>query len=131
MGSSVVLEHAARRTVILSGTVAQFNAAFNVQLQQLQHDSCSYRGRTGSIELPSSLDGIVEAVWVSTTGRRRRRTSGFDRRRAPRPLSRRRRSRRCTAFPPAPVSASAWPLIELGGGYRPADLKHLFSRASA
>ncbi len=49
-------------TVMLSGTVAQFNAAFNVQLQRMQHDSCSYRGRTGSIELPSSLEGVVEAV---------------------------------------------------------------------
>jgi kumamolisin len=61
-GLVVVLEHAARRTVILSGTVAQFNAAFNVQLQRMQHDSCSYRGRSGSIELPSSLHGVVEAV---------------------------------------------------------------------
>ncbi len=47
---------------MLSGTVAQFNAAFNVQLQRMQHDSCSYRGRTGSIQLPSSLEGVVEAV---------------------------------------------------------------------
>ena len=45
-GISVVLEHAARRTVILSGTVAQFSTAFKVQLQQMQHDSCSYRGRS-------------------------------------------------------------------------------------
>src|SRR5450432_464188 len=61
-GLAVVMEHAARRTVILSGTVAQFNAAFTVQLQLVQHASCSYRGRTGSIQLPSSLDGIIEAV---------------------------------------------------------------------
>jgi len=54
-GLSVVQEHAARRTVVLQGTVAQFNAAFQVQLQQMQHDSCSYRGRTGSIALPSAL----------------------------------------------------------------------------
>src|ERR1700727_13166 len=32
-----VVEHAARRTVVLSGTVAQFNADFNVQLQRMQH----------------------------------------------------------------------------------------------
>ncbi len=61
-GLAVVLEHAARRTVVLSGTVAQFNAAFHVQLQRMRHASCSYRGRTGSIQLPSSLDGVVEAV---------------------------------------------------------------------
>src|SRR5258708_29031807 len=60
-GLAVVLENVARRSVILSGTVAQFNAAFQVQLQQMRHGTCSYRGRTGGIELPSSLTGIVEA----------------------------------------------------------------------
>ena len=59
---AIVQEHAGRRTVVLSGTVAQFSAAFNVQLQRMQHDGGSYRGRTGSIELPVNLDGIVEAV---------------------------------------------------------------------
>ena len=51
-GLKVVLQHAARRTVVLSGTVAQFSAAFNVELQLMRHDSCSYRGRTGCIHLP-------------------------------------------------------------------------------
>src|ERR1700744_5188912 len=41
-GLSVVQEHAGRRTVVLSGTVAQFNAAFGVQLQMMEHDSCCY-----------------------------------------------------------------------------------------
>src|SRR5271156_5543662 len=36
-GLAVVQEHAGRRTVLLSGTVAQFNAAFNVRLQQMAH----------------------------------------------------------------------------------------------
>jgi kumamolisin len=39
-GLGVVQEHAGRRTVVLSGTVAQFSAAFNVQLQRMEHDSC-------------------------------------------------------------------------------------------
>ena len=30
-------------------SVAQCNAAFHVQLQQMKHDSCSYRGRVGGI----------------------------------------------------------------------------------
>src|SRR6476620_1292430 len=37
-GLAVVQEDAARRTVILAGTVAQFNAAFGVDLQQFEHD---------------------------------------------------------------------------------------------
>src|SRR6266851_7661061 len=34
-GLIVCQEHAARRTVVLSGTVEQFNAAFSVQLQKM------------------------------------------------------------------------------------------------
>src|ERR1700722_8925869 len=36
-GLSVVQEHAARRTVILSGTVAQVTAAFGIQLHHMSH----------------------------------------------------------------------------------------------
>ena len=35
-GLAVVQEHAGRRTVVLSGTVAQFNAAFGVDLQRFR-----------------------------------------------------------------------------------------------
>jgi len=61
-GLTVVQEQAPRRTVILSGTVAQFSAAFSVQLQQYEHPDGSYRGRTGAVRLPAELDGIIEAV---------------------------------------------------------------------
>ena len=125
-GLIVVLEHAARRTVVLSGTVAQFNAAFNVQLQRMQHDSCSYRGRTGSIELPSSLDGVIEAVL------------GLDSRpQAEAHFRVRPAASAATAFSPTQVaSLYGFPgstglgqcvaLIELGGGFRPADLDTYF-----
>ena len=52
----------ARRTVVLSGTVAQFNAAFGVDLQRFEHPGGSYRGRTGNVHLPDELAGRVEAV---------------------------------------------------------------------
>jgi hypothetical protein len=42
-------KHAARRTVILAGTVAQFSSAFRVELHQYEHDGGSYRGRTGLV----------------------------------------------------------------------------------
>jgi kumamolisin len=125
-GLTVVQEHAARRTVVVSGTVAQFNAAFQVQLQQMQHDSCSYRGRTGSIALPTSLDGVVEAVL------------GLDSRPQAAPHFRiRPAASRATSFtPPQVASLYGYPsgtgsgqcvaLIELGGGFRPADLHTYF-----
>jgi kumamolisin len=62
-GLGVRLEHAGRRTIILTGTVAQFSAAFAVRLQKMRHESgLIYRGRTGTILLPSELGDIVEAV---------------------------------------------------------------------
>jgi kumamolisin len=125
-GLVVVLEHAARRTVVLSGTVAQFNKAFNVQLQRMQHDTCSYRGRAGSIELPSSLDGVIEAVL------------GLDSRpQAEAHFRVRPAASVATSFtPPQVASLYGFPagtglgqcvaLIELGGGFRPADLATYF-----
>ncbi len=61
-GLAVVQEDAARRTVILSGTVAQFSAALGIQLQRFTHAGGTYRGRTGPIHLPVELDGIVVAI---------------------------------------------------------------------
>jgi kumamolisin len=125
-GLKVVLEHAARRTVVLSGTVAQFNVAFNVQLQRMQHDSCTYRGRTGNIELPSSLDGVIEAVL------------GLDSRpQAEAHFRVRPAASTASSFTPTQVaSLYGFPastglgqcvaLIELGGGFRPADLDTYF-----
>jgi kumamolisin len=125
-GLVVVLEHAARRTVVLSGTVAQFNAAFKVRLQRMQHDSCSYRGRTGSIELPSSLQGVVEAVL------------GLDSRpQAAAHFRVRPAASAAASFTPTQIAAlygfpagtgagQCVALIELGGGFRPADLDTYF-----
>jgi kumamolisin len=125
-GLSVVLEHAGRRTVVLSGTVAQFNAAFGVQLQHMQHASCSYRGRTGSIQLPASLDGVVEAVL------------GLDSRpQAAAHFRVRPAASAATSFTPTQIATlygfpagtglgQCVALIELGGGFRPADLDAYF-----
>ncbi|HEX3915509.1 MAG TPA: S53 family peptidase [Steroidobacteraceae bacterium] len=125
-GLAVVLEHVARRTVMLSGTVAQVNAAFNVQLKQMQHESCSYRGRTGAIQLPQALEGIVEAVL------------GLDSRPQAMPHFRiRPAASSATSFTPTQIAAlygfpastglgQCLGVIELGGGFRPADLDAYF-----
>jgi kumamolisin len=123
---SVVQEHAGRRTLILSGTVAQFCAAFHVKLHQYEHAGGSYRGRTGAIELPSELQGVVEAVL------------GLDNRAQARTHFRIRPAMSsATSYTPIQVAALyGYPagsgegecvaLIELGGGYRPADLTTYF-----
>src|SRR5207248_10236865 len=55
-GLAVVAEHAGRRHVVLSGTVAQFNDAFSVELEEFEHSGGSYRGRIGAVHLPDELN---------------------------------------------------------------------------
>jgi kumamolisin len=135
-GLSVVQEHPGRRTVVLSGTVAQFNAAFGVDLQRFEYRGGSYRGRVGSVQLPDELHGLVEAVL------------GLDNRPVARPHFRARRSLgnvhwhadadSATSFtPPQIASLYNFPagtgqgecvaIIELGGGDRTADLSTYFA----
>ncbi|HTR18227.1 MAG TPA: S53 family peptidase [Acetobacteraceae bacterium] len=135
-GLSVVQEDAARRTMVLSGTVAQFNAAFGVDLQQFEHAGGSYRGRVGGVQLPDELQGRVEAVL------------GLDDRPAARPHFRVRPSpgnvhwheaaggatsftppqlASLYNFPPGTGQGECVGIIELGGGERTADLQAYFS----
>jgi kumamolisin len=135
-GLAVVQEDAARRTVVLSGTVAQFNEAFGVDLQRFEHDGGSYRGRTGPVHLPDELNGVVEAVL------------GLDNRPQARPQFRPRPAygnvrwrplqTASTSFTPVALASlydfpqatgqgQCIAIIELGGGYRIADLNAYFS----
>jgi kumamolisin len=126
-GLAVEQEDAARRTVVLSGTVAQFSAAFNVQLHQMSHAGRSYRGRTGAILVPADLDGIVEAVL------------GLDSRPQASPHFRIRRPAASGAVSYTPIqvaTAYGFPngtgqgqcvaIIELGGGFQLTDLDTYF-----
>src|SRR5258706_15586316 len=61
-GLAVEQEDAARRTVVLSGTAAQFCAAFPGQLRQMSHPRGSDPGPQGAILLPRHLAGIVEGL---------------------------------------------------------------------
>jgi kumamolisin len=132
-GLTVVQEHPARRTVVLAGTVAQFNRAFGVDLEQFEHEGGSYRGRRGPISLPDELHGKVEGVF------------GLDDRPQARPHFRNRpqvnvhwRATSASFTPIQLASLYSFPsgtgqgqcigIIELGGGYRPADLKTYFSK---
>ena len=61
-GLTVVEASLPRRTVKLSGRIADMSKAFGVKLQRYKAGSISYRGRTGSITIPSKLNGIIERV---------------------------------------------------------------------
>jgi kumamolisin len=135
-GLAVVQEHPARRTLVLTGTVAQFNDAFGVELRHYSHPGGTYRGRSGPVHIPAELDGLIEAVL------------GLDNRPQARPhfrmktagASRRSRPARAGAqlftplqlaslydFPPGDGKGQCIALIELGGGYRPQDIQSYFA----
>jgi kumamolisin len=126
---------AARRTVILSGTVTAMNEAFGVELKEYDHPTGKYRGRTGAIHLPTELHDIVEGVF------------GLDNRPQAKPHFRRRRgvagaraeSVNLSYTPPQVAALYDFPtgvdgageciaLIELGGGYKTADLSSYWSQ---
>ena len=62
---SVAEASAAERRVVLSGTVANFSKAFDVELKRYEHTGGSYRGHTGSVHLPAEIANIVQGrVWT-------------------------------------------------------------------
>jgi kumamolisin len=131
---------ALRRTVKLTGTAAQMQKAFGVTLEQKMIAGVEYRVREGGIHLPASLLGWVEAVL------------GLDNRPQAKPHFRVRRARAdgvavsaaeakeaaaLSYTPPQVAEAYQFPagasgagqtigIIELGGGYRQADLTAYF-----
>jgi kumamolisin len=126
---------AARRTVILSGTVAAMNEAFGVELKEYDHPTGTYRGRTGAIHLPAELHDVVEGVF------------GLDNRPQAKPHFRRQRgvagaraaSVNLSYTPPQVAALYDFPtgvngageciaLIELGGGYKTSDLSSYWSQ---
>jgi kumamolisin len=72
-GLTVDETSAARRTVVVSGTVAQFNRAFDVTLQNYEHEversprsgrqTETYRGHDGFIHVPADLVEIIVGVF--------------------------------------------------------------------
>jgi len=72
-GLTVVDSNAARRSVIVRGTVAQMSEAFHVQLRRYRHSvkarsyeapqTEEFRGREGAVYVPDALHGIIEGVF--------------------------------------------------------------------
>lgn len=124
----------AKHSVTLTGTVANFSRAFDVELLNYEHPNGSYRGRTGPLSIPTELDGIVTAVM------------GLDNRPQAHPHFRVRRSASAAPtrkqlpagtftpvqvgqiydFPNANGSGQCIAIIELGGGFKARDVQSYF-----
>jgi len=125
----------AERTIVLEGRLGDLLSAFPAQVAMYRHPSGTYRGREGELRIPKALSGIVTGVF------------GFD----TRPLRRGRR-KRTSADGPGGLngvaatefakrydfpdrfegehldgSGETLAIIELGGGYRDADLHKYFA----
>lgn len=119
--------------VVLSGTIQQFEAAFSVKLERFEHKSIGqYRGRSGPIALPDDLGDAVTAVL------------GLDSRPQARPHFRLRppfkparggaagvtftpiQLASLYGFPAGDGAGQCIAIIELGGGYRAADIQQYF-----
>ena len=121
-----------RRTVILAGTVANFQHAFDVELRHYSAAGFTYRGRVGTIGIPTDLADIVEGVFGLDDRPIARAKFRVDDGEAPRVTA-------GTFDPPQVAKAYNFPtgvtgagqcigIIELGGGYKPKDLQTFFHR---
>ncbi|HTC23001.1 MAG TPA: protease pro-enzyme activation domain-containing protein, partial [Gemmatimonadales bacterium] len=133
-GLDVTEISAARRSVVLSGTVAAFSDAFGVALERYVHPGGTYRGRTGPVHVPAALADVVQGVF------------GLDDRPQAKPHNRRRNDApgaqphaagtsytplevaRLYNFPNGDGRGQCIGIIELGGGYRAAELKSYFAQ---
>ena len=123
-----------RRTVKLQGTAENMAKAFEVSFERYEHQGRRYRAREGVIQVPTELAGSVEAVM------------GLDDRPQAVPHFRRfgengpgaaaaqgvsytpRQVAQLYQFPTDVDGAGETiGILELGGGYRPADLQKYFS----
>jgi len=126
-GLTVVESSIPRRTIVLSGTVAQMNAALMVDLKHYQTATETYRGFEGNISIPEDLSDIVEEV------------HGLDNRQVSRPMIRAHATGQSTTplTPPQVASLYKFPtnkatgqtiaILEFGGGYKTTDIQNYFN----
>jgi kumamolisin len=126
-GLTVVSTDAARRSVMITGTVAAVSTAFGTTLHHYDCAGTSFRARTGMLMIPKDLEGIVTGVF------------GLDERPQARAQFRTRPASAAAvsytplqvgalyAFPPGDGAGQTIALIELGGGFVQSDLDTYFS----
>jgi kumamolisin len=136
-GLRVKEENPARRSVVLAGTVEAFSRAFETRLERYEHPTKGYyRGRTGTLTIPTELAPAIEGVF------------GLDNRPQAKPHFRIRpkatgklqpHAQQASYDPTQVAQAYDFPtgltgsnqsiaLLELGGGFKPADLTAFFGK---
>ncbi|HTY02205.1 MAG TPA: protease pro-enzyme activation domain-containing protein, partial [Rhodocyclaceae bacterium] len=136
-GLVVVESSVARRSVFLSGTAAQFAAAFGTKIEHYEFEGGTYRGRTGALTVPGELADIVEGVFGIDD--RPVAKPHFQRFRQTPSIGIRAHAAASSFTPPQLAKLYDFPtgldgtgqciaIIELGGGYRTGDIKAYFQK---
>ena len=134
-GLRAMRSNLAAGTVHLSGTITNFSKAFRVALFLYRHPGGIYRGRSGPVQIPLVLDGVVKGVF------------GLDNRPVAKPHFRSKRqlgggwsNAQSVSYLPTEVArlynfpldvngaGQCIGIIELGGGYTAGDLSVYFQR---
>lgn len=133
-GLTVTEVSPARRTVKLEGTIANMLRAFDVKLARYEHNGHQYRGRSGAIMIPSELASSVEAVLglddrpQAKTHFRIKNEAGLTAAAAADVSYTPRQVAQLYQFPPdVDGTGETVGILELGGGYHPADIKNYFA----
>jgi kumamolisin len=137
-GLVVVESSSARRSVFVSGTAADFARAFSTTIQQFEHGGGTYRGRTGPLTVPANVAPLIEGIFgiddrpIAMPHFQRqvlKRSFGIEHHAASNAAFLPTELARLYAFPPgANGRGQCIGIIELGGGYRKADIDAYFAR---
>ena len=130
----VLIASPERRTVKLEGAIKDLTRAFGVELEQYQHKGRDYRARMGAIHVPADISGSIEAV-LGFDNRPQAKTHLRIREGAAGKISA--HAQGVSYNPPQVAALYNFPagtdgtgqtigIIELGGGYKTADLTKYF-----
>ncbi|MDR5762047.1 S53 family peptidase [Caballeronia sp. LZ035] len=133
-GLSVVRAETETRSVVLKGTIEQFQKAFDVKLERFQHHNIGeYRGRAGPVNVPDDMhDAVTAVLGLDSKPQARphfRFRPPFQPARGPAPASFTPVDlARLYDFPEGDGAGQCIAIIELGGGYRDSDLSAYFKK---
>lgn len=128
-----------RRTLVAYGTAEQMREAFQVGLQEIEHEELRYRALTSAVTLPETCGSLIDAVLgLDTRPQARphlRRLKDLDQSANLRPAAAGAQAylpRQVAGFYSFPTDADGTGetigIIELGGGYTTADIQQYFQK---
>jgi kumamolisin len=130
-GLKVVEVSPERRTVRLEGTASDMRKAFNVDFERYEHEGVRYRARVGDIQVPAELVDSLEAVLGLDDRPLTKPHFRVHPEKSPKPKAGSSYTPRQVAqlynFPlDVDGTGQTIAILELGGGYKPADLSKYF-----